>query len=209
MEAWLKAALVAHPCKALDGGVFRTAPIRVSFPALFEPKQQTDEQGNVNGKPKYGLTMLIPLGADITVLRQAHAAMEAKEFPDYKGKLFKPFRDQGDKGHLAGYTSGSLFFGARTEGPPQVRKAVNGKLVAVRDPADVYAGCWALVTVHLFAFGKKKDAKQRGVTFGLNNVLKIRDDEPFGGGGTDADAEFADAPVDLNDGSGVTIDDLM
>lgn len=203
MEKWLADALKKFPCTELDGGIIRTTLARASFSKhLFEPQPDKKNPGK---KGKYGITLLFPTAADLSVLKRAHAKMQAESFPNHKGKLYNPFRDQGEKGHIGGYVEGALFISARTEQRPTVQKFHNGKRVNVQDAEDLYPGCWVLASVHLFKFVSDE---QKGVTFGLNNVLKVRDDEPFGGGSSDPDADFAGA-VDLNDGAAMTADDLM
>ena len=59
-------------------------------------------------------------------------------------------------------------------------------------PSDIYPGCWAIVTLRPYTFDTPK---KKGVSFGLQNVMKLCDDERLGGGGVAAaDKEFA--PID-------------
>ncbi|MCP4669140.1 MAG: DUF2815 family protein [Deltaproteobacteria bacterium] len=53
----------------------------------------------------------------------------------------------------------------------------------IESETDFYGGCWARATVVCYVYtpsGKKKFAP--GVAFGLQNIQKIEDDEPLGGG---------------------------
>ena len=47
---------------------------------------------------------------------------------------------------------------------------------------DVYAGCWVRVTLNAFEWGlTKKNPGGVGISFSLQNVQKVRDDESFSG----------------------------
>src|SRR4029079_14798169 len=62
----------------------------------------------------------------------------------------------------------------------------------ILDASEVYAGCWAYLSVTSFAY----DNESKGVSFFLNNIMKARDDESFGGGSSSPDEDFADIEVD-------------
>lgn len=50
------------------------------------------------------------------------------------------------------------------------------------DDRDVYAGCWVRATLNPFVWGHKtKNPGGVGVSFGLQNIQKLRDDESFSG----------------------------
>ena len=44
--------------------------------------------------------------------------------------------------------------------------------------SDIYGGCWAIVSVKLYAFGKNKEKK--GIGLSLRSIMKIYDDNKFG-----------------------------
>jgi len=62
----------------------------------------------------------------------------------------------------------------------------------ILDASEVYSGCWAYLSVTSFAY----DNESKGVSFFLNNIMKARDDESFGGGSSSPDEDFADIEVD-------------
>ena len=62
----------------------------------------------------------------------------------------------------------------------------------ILDPDEIYSGCWAYVSVTSFAY----DNESKGVSFFLNNIMKARDDERFGGGSSSPDEDFADIEED-------------
>lgn len=62
----------------------------------------------------------------------------------------------------------------------------------ILDASEVYSGCWAYLSVTSFAY----DNESKGVSFFLNNIMKARDDESFGGGSSSPDDDFANVEVE-------------
>ncbi|WP_414464391.1 DUF2815 family protein [Hyphomicrobium sp. DY-1] len=172
---WIAAALKQMPCVELPGGMLRSCPVRLSYPYLFEPQAGQAQDDGSMGKPKYATTLLFPRGADLTVLKAAANKAAIDKFgANYKGpRLHTPFRDQGEKGHINGYEEGCIFISASSLQRPGV---VDAQRQQIHDPARVYPGVWALVSLRPYAFD---NPKKKGVSFGLGNVQIIRDDEPF------------------------------
>jgi hypothetical protein len=159
-----------------------TPPFRVAYPNLFTPRKN-----DLNGKDEYSLVALFPAGADLTVLKQAAGAAIRKKWGEDKSKwpsgLRSPFRDQGEKkkkndaGQMAlpdGYVEGATFLTLRTTQRPGV---VDQQVQEIIDTAEFYGGCWAIASINAFAYDAKGN---KGVSFGLGNVQKHKDDKPFG-----------------------------
>lgn len=165
-----------------------TPEFRVSFAHVFKPQPAMDE-----GKdPKFGITMLFPEGADLSDLKAAaSAAAKAKWGDSIPDNMRSPFRDQGEK-NLEGYVAGAVFMNATSKQRPGL---VDADVQDIIDEADFYSGCYARATVNAFAYearNKTGAVVNRGVAFGLNNVQKLRDGEPFSGR-TKASEDFAPA----------------
>ena len=64
---------------------------------------------------------------------------------------------------------------------------VDAKLQDIIDDADVYSGAWYRCQVRAFAYDT---AGNKGVSFGLQNVQKLRDDDPLGNGRIPASKAF-------------------
>ena len=147
-----------------------TPEFRVSYPYVFEPYQNED-----GGAPKFKITMLFPKGTDLSkMMASAKAAADAK-WPKKKPKgLRNPFRDGDDeKPDTDGYTN-MTFVTASSKYRPQV---VDENVTPLVDGNDFYPGCWARATVTAFAYDV---AGNKGVSFALSNVQKLRDDASFG-----------------------------
>jgi hypothetical protein len=179
----LKKLMAKFPVKLLETGNYRTCPVRLSYPDIWEPSKGEDGY-----KSTYGATLLFPLGADLSLLNEAVAkAAHAKFGKDWQDQELKlPFRDQGVKKNKTGYVKGAKFFRATSEQQPGIL-GPDGKPLTNR--SKLYPGCWAIATVRPFAFSNKSN----GVSFGLQNIAIIADDEPFGAVRADAAEEFADA----------------
>ena len=65
----------------------------------------------------------------------------------------------------------------------------------ILDADEIYSGCWAYISVTSFAY----DNESKGVSFFLNNIMKARDDERFGGGSVSAEEDFGDIEVEDED----------
>lgn len=190
---------------------------RVSFESVYQPTAMEEGQ-----KKKFKLTLLIPKKPtdpqQIALLKQlyktANDVCREKFGCDlkngkYKNKPIKsPFRCGSEKSHLAGYDDSVYAVSFSGQIKPSV---VNQrKIIIPEGSSEFYNGCWAHVTYNAFPY----DTVSVGVSFGLFNVQKIKDGDPFGAIATDPNQEF-DVVGDLEDpevgvgvGSDVNDDEL-
>jgi len=153
-----------------------TPEFRVSFAHVFRPQPALDPAG----KPKYGLTMLFPVGADLSKLKQAAAWAATEKWGDklkdlnFAKRLRSPFRDQGEK-EYEGYVKGAIFINATAQQKPGL---VDAQVQPIIEESQFYSGCYAIANVNFFAYEQKGNV---GIGCGLNNVQKRRDGEPLGG----------------------------
>ncbi len=149
-----------------------TPEFRASFVYVFRPGKPNDK-----GQQKYAITMLFPAGADLTAMKKAaQDAVVAKWGADpakWPKNLRNPFRDQGEK-TFEGYVAGNKFVTATSDRKPGV---VDQKVNPILDESRVYSGCWCRASVRAFTYSNMGNI---GVSFGLQNVQLIRDDEPLG-----------------------------
>ena len=88
-----------------------------------------------------------------------------------------------------------------------VKKAkVMGKvqLVPIENEEEFYSGCYGFASVTFYAYDT---GVSKGVTCGLNSLLKSRDGEKLGGSGSAA-ADFADVLDDIVDLEDISDDEL-
>lgn len=148
-----------------------TPVFRVAFPKVFEPKQQK------NGSERYELVAIFPAGTDLTPLKALAKAAAEKKWGDKIPKgLRNPFKDAGERAdQYEGFEEGMTFINLTSKFQPRV---VNERVQPIINPKDFYAGCWARATVNAFAYDTDGN---KGVSFGVNDIQKIRDDKPFAG----------------------------
>lgn len=148
-----------------------TPPFRLSFPNLKEPR------GFEGSKPAYSIQMLFDKDADLTKMKgAADAAAKAKFGADYKKKVkfrHPTFKDGNEK-NLDDYKD-KIVVEARTFQKPGV---VDKDREEILDLNEVYAGCWCRATLTCYAYDTKGN---KGVSFGLQNVQKLKDGKAFSG----------------------------
>ena len=183
-----------------------TPKFRLSFPQLFEPK------GFQGGKEKYSAVMLFDMDAinkdpkekaKFKAMKEAMKESATQKWPKGLPKGLKnPFRKGEEKEDIDGYGEGIVFVRASTEHQPGV---VDDKGFDIMKASEVYAGCYAHATVNTFAYDT---AGNRGIAFGLQNLQKLGEGEPFGNRSTpEQDFGISDAPAD--DGGDDDLDDMF
>lgn len=206
---------MATEAKKYEVGKVILLNVRLSFPSLFEPNRQTDEDGNV--RETWKANFLIPKDQESTLVGvfkgkrmpiiqaiQA-AAKEAKakgwgEDPSKWPKLKpeKVFLRNGDLEDWDGY-AGCNYVSANaqiTDRPAIVtnRKDGNGNWIDAEPggKGSPYSGCYVNATIVIWAqdnkHGKRLNAKVRAVQF-------FRDGEAFGAPPTNPNEDFTDDMV--------------
>lgn len=192
-----------------------THEFRVSFPALFTPKAFEQQE------PKYSIVMLFDKKIDLSkpatnkagqplsesMKKAVFNAATEKWGPKEKWpkNLRLPFRDGSEREDTPGY-KGTTFVSASSKIQPGL---VNQLRQPILNERDFYAGCYARAELIAFAYDK---AGNKGVSFSLQNVQKLRDGEVFSGrknaedvfdavddGSDDADSYPADAEASTGD----------
>lgn len=166
-------------------------PCRLSYTHVFNRYNPDGDQAD----GKYMTSVLIPKDEKETIEAINKAIAEAKKqaiVSKWGGKepkkLDMPLRD-GDEKDDENY-EGHLFVNAKSNTRPGI---VDRKKVPIVDEEEVYSGVWAIVSVTFFGYDKNGN---KGVACGLNNIMKFKDDEHFGGR-VSAESDFGD--VDLGD----------
>jgi hypothetical protein len=149
-----------------------TPEFRVSFPAIFKPKAFDNQEA------KYSLVMLFDKKEDLKSLKKAALmAAEEKWGPDkakWPKPLRMPFRDGDTRSEMQGYP-GTIFVSASSKTQPGL---VDQRLQRILSEQDFYAGCYARAEIIAFAYDTKGN---KGISFSLQNVQKLRDGDSFSG----------------------------
>jgi hypothetical protein len=147
----------------------QTPKFRVSFPHVFNPQISED-----TGKESYNLVMLFDAKEDLSEMKAIVKEAIKEKFGNKVPKnLQLPFKDGNEK-EYDGYQD-TIYASAKSKSRPGI---VDGQLNPIIDENEFYAGCYARAKVT--AYGWSYMGKN-GISFGLQNLQKINDGEPFSG----------------------------
>ena len=182
---------------------------RMNFCRVFEPESFN------GGDPKYSVILSFDKDDEALVAKIEAAINECVEkakTSKYGGKLPKGFKvielKDGDEDYEGEGFPGQYTIKASSAYKPEVVKKgkVMGKtqFVPITDEDEFYSGCYGYASVSFFAYD---NGVSKGVTCGLNSLLKSRDGERFGNGGGSAAADFAGVIDDIEDADDDDIED--
>ena len=164
-------------------------PVRLTF--TFLP----DEEG------VFRTSLLIPKKDKALVALIEESIEEAKEYgktAKWGGKIPRnlkiAFRDGDEETDVDKYPENEGHYVLNCRSKKRVG-LVDTDRQPILDASEIYSGCWAYVSITSFAY----DNESKGVSFYLNNIMKARDGEPFGSGGSTPDEDFASVEEDDND----------
>ena len=147
-----------------------TPEFRGSFVNLLKPRSYGD------GEPKY--TMTIVLESDDPFwdkLQRKIDEVAKKKFGSIPSGLLDPIQS-GKRMKLEEFKGMDFCRAGSTEKPGVV--GMDGSTLI--DRGDVYSGAWYRAVIKPYAW-EHKATKRKGVSIQLDNVLKVRDDDPFSG----------------------------
>lgn len=166
-----------------------TGLVRLSYVQIFSKRSFTE-----GTDAKYSLCVLVPK-KDTKTLKKIQAAMKsaAEEgiSTKFNGKkpsnLHMPLRDgDEERADEAPEYKGMYFFNCKSDRKPGI---VDKDCNEIMDPDEVYSGCWGRVSVNFYPYSVNGN---KGVTVGLNNVQKLKDDQRLGGVAASAEDDFND-----------------
>lgn len=169
-----------------------TPEFRAAFISVFKATAMKNADGTVN-KPKYSIRAAFPPTAKLDALKKEAEAVAREKWGDKIPKTLRsPFRVNEElENPVQGIGDDWIImtFSANEDRRPGI---VDAKLQDIIDDSDVYSGAWYRAQVRAFAY---ENAGNKGVSFGLQNVQKLRDDDPLGNGRIPASKAFE--PVDV------------
>lgn len=179
-----------------------TPKFRVSFPAVFQASSAPGSD-----KKHYSVVAIFdkrelannPEQAKLfAAMKQAMADCAREEWGDkIPAQLKNPFRDGAEKPDMPGYGPDTIFITFKTEEKNGRPGLVDQAMKRIINEGDFYPGCYAHATVNPYAWtymGKS------GISFGLQNLQKVADGEPLGGGRSKAEDDFGAIPGGANEG---------
>lgn len=174
---------------------------RMNFVHVFTPDSFDDKS-----EPKYSVVLSFPKDNKelYKTIQKAIAECTEKAKAQYGGVLPKKFniievQDGEDWDEKFNLEDSYIIKASSSYKPEVVKKAkVMGKtqLVPITDEEEFYSGCYGYASV---AFYKYDTGVSKGITCGLNSLLKSRDGEKLGSGTGSAEADFAEIIDDIDD----------
>ena len=161
----------------VNGTQVKTNPVRLSYAHVFEPYSFN------GGEPKYSVTLLIPKDDIETLLciekaqRQAYENAKGDKLKNLKFEQIKTTLHDGeeyDTEELPEYAD-MMFISVSCKTKPGI---IDQHRQPITDSSQVYSGCWCRADINFFAYNT---AGNKGISAGLNNLQKIRNDAPLGG----------------------------
>lgn len=173
-----------------------TGKVRFSYCNVFEPSAKSESD-----KEKYSICLLIPKSDKKTVKAIQDAVEAAKQdgksiIADKNGKIPSniktPLRDGDEERSDDPNFEGMYFLNASSLRKPSI---VDKDLNPIMDKSEFYSGCYGRASLNFFAY----NVSSKGIAAGLNNLQKLEDGEPLGGGSSAEDDFGGDNTWESND----------
>ncbi len=157
--------------------------VRFSYCAVFEPRPTPSND------LKYSVSVLVPKTNKEAIAAIKQAITDAKRVGVEKSKFTKvnaaaptfktPLRD-GDTEHDSGARGpeykGMFFFNAASNNRPGI--VGPDAVTELMDADEFYSGVWGHIDVNFYPFSV---SGSRGIAAGLNNLMKVKDDDRLDG----------------------------
>jgi hypothetical protein len=177
-----------------------TGKVHFSFCNLFTPKAPKGSEIE-----KYSVTLLIPK-TDKATLNKINTAIEAAKtyYAEKTGKKssagLKSTLHDGDKERPAGGEFGPECKGQYVITVSSLNQPVivDADKTPITDSKELYSGCYGRAVINFYVFDRSGN---RGITAGLNGVMKLYDGEPLAGGvvtDADWDSDYDDWNIEDN-----------
>lgn len=175
--------------------------VRISFPVLFVPRVNESSDDKT---PKYGANFLLPLDYPVdeiqTRIVNAAVARWGKEAIELlKEKEIKtPLKNQARMSKHQGYGEGYYITTSSRDRPG----VVDANVQPIMDPSEVWGGLLCRCTVNVYTYDHPKGGK--GVGFGLQNVMIVKDDGTRWDNRAKAEDDFAQYKSAASSGAAVS-----
>ena len=152
--------------------------VRLSYANVWEPRAMNEGQ-----PPKYSAALLMDPNTkegkkNLEALDDAITKVYEEAIPTkFEGKRPTNWRYpvyEGDEEKGEAY-EGMMYVNAKSNTRPGI---VDRRADPILDQSEVYSGCYANVSVTLYAYN---NAGNKGVGVGLGNIQKLKDGESLGG----------------------------
>ena len=169
-----------------------TPMFRASFPSIDEPQSYKGQP------PKYKITMLFDKKTtDMKDINRAIKNAKIEKFgadpARWPKSLKSPIRDGDLKDDVAGY-AGCWFITATSKSKPGLVDYPDRN--PILEPGALYAGAYGRATLIAFYYDAEGN---KGISFSLQNLQKIKDGKPFSGKKSATDDFNDDAKIDTGE----------
>ena len=176
-----------------------TGKVRFSYLNVFQPRAINDGDA-----PKYSVTLLIPKSDKHTVSK-IKAGMEAaktsyiqrnsgKKLPaQLKHTLHDGDGERPNGGEFGEECKGHYVMTVSSKNPPVI---VYNDKTPITDPKELFSGCYGRAIINFYVYDTNGN---KGISAGLNGLMKLHDGEPLGGGvvtDSDWDDDWEDDDAD-------------
>ena len=179
-----------------------TGKVRFSYCNLFQPRAAQE-----GAQPKYSVTLLIPK-SDKATIQKIKAAMDeaktkylsssnGKKLPaNLKSSLHDGDGERPNGGEFSEECKGCYVITVSSNNKPVI---VHADKTPITEPSELYSGCYGRAIINFYVYDTNGN---KGITAGLNGVMKLYDGEPLGGGVV-TDSDWDDGWEDEDDGNGL------
>lgn len=176
-----------------------TGKVRFSYCHLFAPAASQE-----GGPEKYSVMLLIPKSDTVTVKKIKSAIEAAKAVYAEKNngktlpaKVKTTFHDgDGEKptgGEYGPECKGHYVISVSSNNKPVI---VYADKTPITEPSELYSGCYGRAIINFYGYDTSGN---KGISAGLNGIMKLHDGEPLVGGivtDEDWDDDFEDEEID-------------
>jgi hypothetical protein len=167
-----------------------TPEFRACFVALFRPTGFKNADGTT-GKLSYSIKAAFPPNTDLKqLMAQAQRVATDKWGNNIPKNLHSPFRINEEMDNpVVGIGDDWIImtFSANEDKFTPKSNLVDEHNNGIMDEVEAYSGAWYRAQVQAYDW---EFAGKKGISFGLRNVQKLRDDDPIGGGNGPANKAF-------------------
>lgn len=176
-----------------------TGKVRFSYCNLFTPRK------NDNDADKYSVTILIPK-SDKATLAKIKTAQEAAKTkwtesgkklpPNPKNTLHDGDSERPEGGEYGEECKGHYVITCSSNNRPTV---IYADKTPITDPQELYSGCYGRAVLNFYVYDSKG---RKGISAGVNGVMKLHDGEPLCGGVV-TDSDWDDGWEDDDEADGL------
>lgn len=159
-----------------------TGKVRFSYCSLFESRAAV-----AGGQETYSVTLLIDKGDKHTLSKIKAAITEAKQIylqknsgkklpSELKTTLHDGDGERPNGGDFGPECKGCYVMTVSSRNKPVL---VDKNKVPITDPQELYSGCYGRAIINFYVYDTNGN---KGVSAGLNGVMKLHDGEPLSGG---------------------------